>query len=39
MFKNYIYKKTNLDKNKNNNKQVRNRITRSDWAAKSFRAR
>lgn len=31
--------KTSLDKNKTNNKQVRNRITKSDWAPKSFRAR
>lgn len=32
-------KKINLEKNKINNKQVRNRITKSGWAAQSFRAR
>lgn len=35
--KNILKKK--LDKNKINNKQVRNRTTESGWVAKGFRAR
>lgn len=34
-----VIKKINLEKNKINNKQVRNRTTKSGWVAKSFRAR